>query len=420
MTDDERVGTSVAERYVIGALLASPDVIRGVQEEVVPRDFSDARLGDIYAGIVRMNTAHEAVDYLSVWDQLKAWDVRGIDLQDLAHWASTVPTAANAPYYARIVRTAALRRDLAEVGGRLTMTEDPGRALQAAIDRLTELRDRDATGAGPELRTLAQLFDVPATADAYDWIVPGILERRDRLMLTGSEGGGKSTLLRQIAVMTAAGLHPFGGHQIRPARVLVVDAENSERQWRRAVRSMAQAAANQGVVDPRTNIWVHFESHGGVYITRPADQGRILRFIDQAQPDLLLIGPVYKLVPKAIKDDDDAVPVLSALEMFRDHADAALMIEAHAGHGDARSGVRDLRPIGSSAFLRWPEFGLGLAKPTKPGEPHRLLRWRGDRDERNWPDQLNSSRSVAQTWSWEPTGSYYMGAGADAAAPTLL
>jgi hypothetical protein len=419
MTDDERLGTTVAERYVIGALLAAPDVLRSVQEEVVPRDFSDARLGDIYAGIVQMATRREAIDYLSVWDQLAGWDVRGIDLQDLAHWATAVPTAANAPYYARIVRTAALRRDLAELGGRLQAAEDPGRALQTAIDRLHELRDRDATGAGPELRTLAQLFDVPADADAYDWVVPGLLERRDRLMLTGSEGGGKSTLLRQLAVMTAAGLHPFGGHQIEPRRVLVVDAENSERQWRRAVRSLAANAANTGVVDPRQNMWVHFEAEGGVDITRPADQGRIHRFIDQARPDLVLIGPIYKLVPKAIKDDDDAMPVLAVLETFRDHADAALMIEAHAGHGDARSGVRDLRPIGSSAFLRWPEFGLGLAKPSKPGEPHRLLRWRGDRDERAWPMELHSSRNVAQTWPWEPTGSYFMGPQFDA-VPTLL
>lgn len=414
MTDDERLGTTVAERYVIGALLAEPEVIRSVQAEVVPRDFSDARLGDLYAGIVRLRAAREPIDYLTVWDRLGEWDIRGIDLNDLAHWATAVPTVKNAAHYARIVREAALRRSLAEVGGRLVAAEDPAGALQGALDTLRDLRDRDTASAEVELRTLAEVFDVPADADAYDWVVPGLLERRDRCVLTGSEGGGKSTLLRQIAVMTAAGLHPFSGEPVPPMRVLVVDAENSERQWRRAARSLAASASARGAADPRAQLWIQFETN--IDITRPADIGRIHRYIDTAQPDLVMVGPIYKLVPKAIKDDDDAIPVLNALDTIRDR-DVAMLIEAHAGHGDARSGVRDLRPIGSSAFLRWPEFGLGLAKPTKPGEPHRLLRWRGDRDERNWPGELHSSRQIAQTWPWEPTGSYFMGADP---APTLL
>jgi RecA-family ATPase len=44
-------------------------------------------------------------------------------------------------------------------------------------------------------------------------VIPGLLERRDRLMLTGEEGLGKSYLLRQIAVMAAAGLDPFDHRQ---------------------------------------------------------------------------------------------------------------------------------------------------------------------------------------------------------------
>jgi hypothetical protein len=45
--------------------------------------------------------------------------------------------------------------------------------------------------------------------DEFDWIVPGLIERGDRLMLTGFEGLGKSMLTRQLAVTMAAGLHPF-------------------------------------------------------------------------------------------------------------------------------------------------------------------------------------------------------------------
>jgi hypothetical protein len=45
--------------------------------------------------------------------------------------------------------------------------------------------------------------------DPEDWVIPGLLAREDRLILTGAEGLGKMMLLRQIAVCAAAGLDPF-------------------------------------------------------------------------------------------------------------------------------------------------------------------------------------------------------------------
>jgi replicative DNA helicase len=222
-------------------------------------------------------------------------------------------------------------------------------------------------------------------------------------------------LLRQIAIMGAAGLHPFTAEQVRPCRVLVLDAENSERQWRRAVRSLAQAAGDRGVQDPRDAMSVEFLRR--IDITRASDQGMLHRLVDEAKPDLVLIGPLYRLVPKAIKDDDDAAPVIAALDTIRDRG-VTMMVEAHAGHATNGSGARELRPRGSSALLGWPEFGLGLAKPAKAGDPHHLVRWRGDRDERSWPAELTSARYSAQHWPWMPTGSYW--GGVDAAPQSLI
>lgn len=390
-----------AERYVIGALLKDTSILREVQEEVVPRDFADMRLGDIYAGIVRMVAERAPVDYITVADQLPGWDVRGIDLPDLGRWADEVATVSNAAYYGRLVREASMRRALAQIGDQLRASTDPGLALSGALDALRGLRDRDASGVGA-LRTLRDVLDVPEEDDAYDWVVPDLLERRDRLMLTGSEGGGKSTLLRQIAVLSAAGIHPFRFSPIDPIRVLVVDAENSERQWRRAVRHMADECALRGQRDPRDHVALEFVSKTD--ITRASDIGAIHRRIDEAKPDLLLIGPLYQLIPRAINSDDDAAPVLAALNSIRDR-DVAMLIEAHAGHAVGAGGDRDLRPRGSSALLGWPEFGLGLRRDK--GDQGRqikfsLVRWRGDRDRRSWPPKLVRG----QVWPWEPAATF--------------
>src|SRR5690606_20278264 len=99
------------------------------------------------------------------------------------------------------------------------------------------------------------LADVLAIEDTYDWVIPGLLERMDRLVLTGGEGLGKSTWLRQIAVLAAAGIHPTRhAERIDPVRVTVIDTENTERQWRRKVRPLVHKAARVGAVDPGATI----------------------------------------------------------------------------------------------------------------------------------------------------------------------
>lgn len=397
MTVDGISPAALAERYVLGAIFTDPRVLRDVQSEVLPRDFEDMRLGAIYAGVCRMAAEREPIDVLTVADHLADWDVRGIDLGALAGWARDVPTATNAGYYARMIRERSLSRSLDVVAGKLRGAAEPTLALADAITELKDLRDRDASSTA-KVRMLADVLNVPEQEDAYDWVIPDVLERRDRLMLTGSEGGGKSTMLRQLAVLSAAGVHPFRFSPVDPIRVLVVDAENSERQWRRAVRGMADRAAQVGARDPRHQ--VALECTPRIDITR--DVNDIHRRIDEVRPDLLLIGPLYRLTPRAIKDDDDAAPVLAALDSLRDR-DVAMLIEAHAGHASSATGERDLRPRGSSALLGWPEFGLGLRRDKQVDAGGRvkfsLVRWRGDRDQRQLPGKF----ARGDYWPWEPS-----------------
>lgn len=386
----------VAEQYVIGALMADPSTIRAVQAIAMPADFEDLRLGSIYRGIIGMVVAGELVDYLSVSDHLTGWDVRGLTLSDLSGWVTGLPTAANATYYAKKVRERALARSLRKVGEGLVHSEEPAVALAAALTALTEIRDRDVSGEVP-LRTLRDVLSVPEAEDVPDWVIPDVLERGDRMMLTGGEGAGKSTLLRQMAVMPAAGLHPFVQSRIEPISVLVIDAENSERQWRRAVRRMVNLSEMHGARDPRDHVAIEFLAKSD--ITNPVTLGDIHRRMDDVSPQLVLIGPLYRLAPGAIKDDDDATPVLNALDSLRERG-VAMLIEAHAGHETGRNGVRNLRPRGSSALLGWPEFGMGLLEDKERyGSVARysLVRWRGDRDERSFPHKFVRGHA----WPWE-------------------
>ena len=240
------------------------------------------------------------------------------------------------------------------------------------------------TLAAKTLREILETEDEPE-----DWVIPGLFERGDRLILTGYEGLGKTTWLRQIGICAAAGLNPVTLDQLdRQIRVLFVDVENSERQWRRETRGIAVVAERGGLGSPRD--YVHVHTGARMDLRKDRDLGLVHRLVDQYQPEILVIGPLYRLTPNGINNDEEAAPLIAALDTLRDRG-LVLAMEAHAPKGSM--GERNLAPRGSAALMGWPEFGFGLAPQDKDEtgkiQTAEVVRWRGDRDRgRQWPKML--------------------------------
>jgi len=219
----------------------------------------------------------------------------------------------------------------------------------------------------------------------YDWLIPGLLERGDRTIVTGPEGGGKTTLLRQIAVMGAAGLHPFTEDTIDPVRVLYVDLENSRRQTAREFSPLVLTAADALAGD----MLIPLIRPEGLDLLTRADCQWLAERIEANQPDLLIVGPLYKLALGDPISEEVARHVAFVLDALRGAYGVAMLIEAHQPH-KSNGGSRPERPYGASLWMRWPEFGLAL---TPGGFFHH---WRGPRDERDWPTVLRRGG----TWPW--------------------
>lgn len=378
--------------------MLDPTSYKLVDGRVSGDDFTDLRLGAVFAGMEQMLAKGEPVNAISVAANFPAWKVR-LPVEVTHDWVGEVPLAYRAGEFADAVRDAAVRRGLADVSRRyLEAANDPGWVSGDAVSRAIEELERLRENSGARSFVAKKLAEILSGSDEYDWLIPGLLERRDRLVLTGAEGAGKTTFVRQLAILAAAGLHPLKNAQIDPVKVLVVDAENTESQWRRAVRWMTSKAAAAGSADPGQEIRIMAGSR--IDITRGTHLGEIHRLVDAHKPDMLLIGPLYKLVPKAINNDDDAAPLIVALDSLRDRG-LALVMEAHAGHALGAGGERDLRPRGSSALLGWPEFGFGLRPLADDPDTVGLVRWRGDRDKRDWPKHLR--RGVPGEWAWVPS-----------------
>jgi hypothetical protein len=389
---------AATERALIADAIINPATVRLVREGVAPQDFEDITLGNLYGLVLGMISAYgaAAVSTATVVQEIGHRREAEKDRPDhkRTRWPSdrdivdlvTAGTHGSPHAHAKAIREAAMGRSGVKVAIQTAQAiqsgGDPAVVIAQAVEEMRKIRDGHRPVELP--RKLAG--DLFATIDdPYDWVIPGLLERLDRFMLTGGEGAGKSTLIRQLAICAAAGCHPFTADPIPAQRVLFVDCENSERQWRRAARTTMTAAGQRGTGDPTETLMV--ANVGRIVLTRPSTLAAVHALMDEHEPDIVVIGPIYKLA-ESVNSEEEVGPLFAALDSLRERG-AAMLIEAHAGHGTAGpAGERNLRPRGSSALLGWPEFGFGLARDSNIKGRFELVRWRGDRDERDWPPAL--------------------------------
>lgn len=384
-----------AERAVLGALLTgNRTALTQVTETITGADHYTPRHELIHDTIEHLWSRAQPIDIVTVGDQLHRTHTleraggRAYlhDLHDLA------PIPETAGYHARIVAEHASRRRLLELGNQLRTTAlTPGHLdLHAVIeDTATDLehlppRIPGVDGENPPGQTIDAFLAVDDD-DTPAWIIDGVLERMDRLIVTAGEGVGKSTFLRQIAVQTAAGIHPFNDLAIPPLRVVILDLENSPRQIRRKIRPLVIRAGVH--LDP-TQLIIESRPEG-IDLTRGEDRAFLDALLTAHKPDLLVIGPLYKLTGGNPNDEVDVKPAALYLDALRAKHDVALLLEAHSkkGEGSGNSRNRPKEPFGWSGWMRWPEFGLHL---HRDGDTFDLTHWRGMRDERDFPEHLNA------------------------------
>lgn len=386
-----------AERALLGAMLLSRTAIDDALEHVTGPEFHRPAHEIIWDAVTTLHLAGEPADPVTVGDHLTTTGqlTRAGGRAYLHDLVAAVPTTSNAAYYADIIAELAARRRLITIGSQIQQLG----YTQNGAD-VTQLWD----AAAHHIETGARYLptqphqDVPGLGiddflagddPEYDWLIPGLLERQDRLIITAGEGKGKSTLCRQLGIQTAAGIHPFTGERITPIKTLILDLENSRRQSRRKLRPLRVQAGKELdgtrlVIECRT---------GGIDLTTADDRAWLRTLVNHHRPDLLITGPIYKMASGDTDKEKDSKPVALALDALRDEFDMAVILEAHtrkAESNDPRK--RPKEPFGWSGWMRWPEFGLHL---SDDGE---LTHWRGARDERSWPHALTRGG----TWPWTP------------------
>ncbi|MEV6432877.1 AAA family ATPase [Nocardia sp. NPDC051463] len=416
-----------AEKALIGVTMLAPDACRTVFLAIRADDWYSPTSRNIAVVIAEMLTADRPVDPNTVLVEAQA---RGlvpgrVSPTVLFECAQLAWSPESASLLAQRIRDLSAARKLSQVAARLGQRMesawvtgvDPVDIAAAIAEARHACDEAERIAADVTAEPPIPMGEFLAVHDEHDWLIPGLLERMERIVLTGAEGGGKTVLATQIATCLAGGLHPFTASPLgsgdRGIRVLVVDCENSPAQSRRRFRWMigqADAARHRVGVSPMDwsqSMFINMRP-AGIDLLAGSDAAWLDQAITNTAPDLLVLGPLYKLHHANPNDETAARELVWVLDNLRERHGFALLTEAHAGNATESSGDRVMRPIGSSLFRRWPEFGFGLLRSkTDPGGPRAsivdVLSWRGSREERSWPSKLQHSHILP----WMPADPEY-------------
>jgi replicative DNA helicase len=196
-------------------------------------------------------------------------------------------------------------------------------------------------------------------------------------------------LARQVAILSGCGINPFTYQKMKQVRTLSVDLENPERIIRRTSTAILKAAVARGYTkEPSAKLLI---KPSGLDLMKAEDRFVLESAIDEAKPELLVMGPLYKafIDPGGRTSEAVAVEIARYLDHVRDTYKCALWLEHHAPLGDSMSN-RQMRPFGSAVWSRWPEFGLALTPDLTSGIPfcYDVRHFRGARDERPFPTKM--------------------------------
>src|SRR5581483_4431295 len=195
-----------AEQSVLGAMMLSKDAIADVIEVIKPGDFYRPAHQLIYDAVLDLYARGEPADAITISAELtRTGQLNRVGGAQYLHTLiSTVPTAANAGYYAAIVADRATLRRLVTEGTRIVQmgydaSSGAGDQLLGTVDDVVD-------------RAQAEVYDVTERRTAEDYIhiealLQPTLDEIEKISSSGGVGTGIPTGFQQLDEITN-GLHP--------------------------------------------------------------------------------------------------------------------------------------------------------------------------------------------------------------------
>ncbi|OCA81192.1 replicative DNA helicase [Pradoshia sp. D12] len=209
-----------AEQAVLGAIFLVPSSLILASEILIPEDFYRSAHQKIFLVMLKLNDKGKAVDLVTVTEELSATkqleEVGGVPY--LTELASSVPTAANIEYYARIVEEKSVLRRLINTATGIVQDgysrEDEVESLLGEAEKsIMEVASRKNAGAFHNIKdVLVRTYDniellhnrvgdvtgIPTGFNDLDHMTAGF-QRNDLIIVAARPSVGKTAFALNIA-----------------------------------------------------------------------------------------------------------------------------------------------------------------------------------------------------------------------------
>lgn len=396
---------AAAERAVLGACLLNPDVIPKIRDIIADDDWYEPRHITVWTAITTLHDLGTRPDALTVADHLTPANLHQIGggpyLHDLIE---SVPTVANATHYARQVRDAAILRQIATLGIKLTALADHRDLTRAAetLERArTELEVASSVAehglqAGSSVLaplTVTELLDTPAGDD--QWLFEPVWPGDAYGVIAAEDKAGKSWTVIDMAVAVATGRSWMGVYHARsPGGVLLFAGEGGRRNLARRLNAVAEYhRTDPHDLDLTTVLRVP-------HLTDPQHLADVAHWLDRHPARLVILDPLYLAARGAKGSDLYAMGEhLEGIQHVCQQAGAALVIVTHFNKtGAEKNGKSRITGVGPGAWGRVLATAAVEAKHYTDGRSVVTLSW--DFIGGEIPDtEINIRRTV---WSDDP------------------
>ncbi len=227
--DREPPASVHAERSLLGSMLLDPQVIPDVLPHVhKPEQFFLEGHGAIFGALIQIYDRQQSGDLVQLAEALRSRDVldRVGGTKYLVQLAEAVPSAANAPHYARIVADRARLRRLIDAAGEIlydayhaddASPEGGKGVVDAAEQRIFDIAEDEQTTEAESLFELVEeeikrleiadgkaVVGVPTAYDDLDAMLGG-LQKGELLILAARPSMGKTAMALNLAEQVAFG-----------------------------------------------------------------------------------------------------------------------------------------------------------------------------------------------------------------------
>jgi replicative DNA helicase len=213
-----------AEQSILGSLMISAEAMASVFGHIQAEDFYVGRHSELFKGILSLYQKNEAVDIVTVVDELKK--IKTLDkaggYEYIVDILNSVPTAANVHHYVDIVREKAILRNMISTGTDVVAnayndSDDAENILNDAIKNFTDISKMNANEDFAQLGDVVnnvwdnisesydkedQILGVSTGYKDFDLLCSGF-QPSDLIILAARPAMGKTTLAMNFALNVA-------------------------------------------------------------------------------------------------------------------------------------------------------------------------------------------------------------------------